>query len=118
MTGNLGNIEIMAGEIQTAEIKAITRPLKVAPDIDYPCGAIVVYDTAKQHFRPSGMTAGKCFVVAREKKATDGETALCIVHGTVQRDRLVKADSDTLFTSWKEITDSDYTYLLNNSTIM
>ena len=118
MTGNLGKIEISTGEIQTAEIKAITRPLKVDQDVNYPCGAIVTYDNARQLYKPSAMQAGQCFVVIKEKKAGEGDTALCMVMGTVQKAKLLRADDETMFTKWQEITDSDYNFLLNNSNIM
>ena len=118
--GNMGIIEIDGKNLITAEHGAVFRHLLVESGIDYPCGACVSYSADVQKFKPADFTNGKIFVVVKEKKASsDNTAALCLVHGSVNRDMLLKGKfSDSTFNSWENLTEEDFIKFLQNSNIM
>lgn len=120
MSGNLGSIEIGGGLLATAEHKAVFRSLPIAGGIAYPCGACVSYDETAKKFKPASFNGGRIFIVAKARAADENSSdALCMVHGTVNRDMLRKgAYSEGEFSSWESLTDGDYIKLLENSNIM
>ncbi|MBD5411191.1 MAG: hypothetical protein HDR51_00335 [Treponema sp.] len=120
MSGNLGSIEIDGRLLTTAEHKAVFRSLPIVGGVAYPCGACVSYDSTKKRFKPASFASGKIYVVAKARAADeDASDALCIVHGTVNRDMLRKGIYiEGEFNSWENLTDEDYVQFLENSNIM
>lgn len=121
MTGNLGKMEITEENIFTAELPFFCNAVKVKTGINYPVGAVVIYDETNKQFKPCDMKTsqnGLVLVVAREIGETENN-GLCAVFGAVKKDSLKKADSEALFTEWLSYNHAeDYNYLLKNSKIM
>lgn len=121
MTVNLGKMEITEENIFTAELPFFCNVVKVKTGINYPVGAVVIYDETNKEFKPCDMKTsqnGLICVVAREIAKTEN-SGFCAVFGAVKKENLVKADSETTFTEWlKYNQEEDYIYLLQNSKIM
>lgn len=119
MTGNLGKVELTEENIFTSELPFLSKIVKVKTGIEYPAGAIVIFDDTEQEFKPCDMKtkSGLVCVVTKEIKSTENY-GLCAVFGAVKKEMLVKADDETTFTKWINYSDEDLIYLLKNSKVM
>ena len=117
---NLGSIELQENDLITAGHSCVIKTMPVKSGINYPVGACVEYDTTEKVFKPSVIGSSKNFIVAYPIDGTD-ETevfAQLLLHGSINKDAVKKADSATDFTKWLDISYEDYINLINNSNIV
>ena len=122
MKGNLGSVSIGVPDLVTSEHPPIFKTVPVKSGIEYPCGAVVAYDSTDKIYKPADLTESNFLIVSRTVADTE-EFAFCVAHGVVNFDIVKKASYDEtgeapVFDSWEELKSGDIETIRNNSMIL